>query len=190
VPIGPPYTIGGPHTGPGATFTGPNTGPPVVSGARDLDDLTDVDTAGAVTGDTLVREGDGIWRPGAPTGGAPGQVLVTRTAAVTLSGHRVVTVRADGSVEYADNTTPAHRGAPLWVTLGAAVVGAAVEVLVYGALVEPSWSWTPGPLYLGVTGLITQAPPSGPGALFLAAIGYATSATSIFLDRSPSIALI
>lgn len=128
--------------------------------------------------------------PGPAGSGAAGQVRLTALAAVALSGHRAVTPRPDGGLEYADNTTLAHLHAPVWITLGAAVAGDEVEVLAYGTLAEPSWSWIPGtPLYLGASGVITQVPPAAP-ALFLAQIGVATSPTTAFIDRQPSITLI
>jgi hypothetical protein len=116
-------------------------------------------------------------------------VRLTGVAAVALSGHRAVTRRPDGLLEYTDNTTAAHLNAPIWITLGAAAAGSVVEVLAYGTLTEPSWAWLPGPLYLGSGGLITQTPPSPP-ALFLATIGVATGPSTVFLDRHPSIVLI
>lgn len=119
-----------------------------------------------------------------------GQVRVTLPAAVALSGHRAVTRQPDGTLDYASNTLAAHVHAPIWLTTGAAAAGVLVEVLLYGQLTEPSWSWTPGPLYLGTGGLITQTPPSAPGALFLVQLGVATGPTAVVLDRQPSITLI
>lgn len=108
-------------------------------------------------------------------------------AAVTLSGHRVVTPQADGQLNYASNDNIAHLTAPLWITTGAVTPGSPVDVLMFGVMIEPSWSWTPGPVYLGANGVLTQTPPAAPGALFLAQVGTATSPTSLFVDRMPSI---
>jgi len=109
---------------------------------------------------------------------------------VALSGHRVATRAADGTLGYASSTDSEHVHAPLWVTLGAVAAGATAEMLAYGPLTEPSWTWTPGgALFLGSDGLLTQEPPTAPGALFSAQVGVATTATSIFVDRQPSIIL-
>ncbi|WP_280412517.1 hypothetical protein [Nocardia asiatica] len=133
-----------------------------------------------------------------PTPGPPGppgdaeaisQVIATGTAAAALSGHRAVTRRTDGAFEYASNTDPAHLSAPIWVTTGAASSGAEVTAVAFGPLDEPSWSWTVGPVFLGVNGALTQTPPTAPGAVFLAQIGTATAPTSIFVDRQHSITL-
>jgi len=119
------------------------------------------------------------------------QVVLNAVAAVALSGHRVVTPRPDGTLDYASNAVAAHLHAPLWVTLGAVTAGQPATVLAYGALTESSWAWTPGaPLFLGADGLLTQTPPVAPGALFLAQVGVATGPTSAFFDRQPSISLI
>jgi hypothetical protein len=120
-------------------------------------------------------------------GGTARQLWATGTAASALSGHRAVTPAPDGSLGYASNDNAAHLHAPLWITSGAASSGAQVEALMLGTMIEPSWSWTPGPVYLGATGQLTQTPPAGPGAQFLAQVGTATSPTSLFVDRSPSI---
>jgi len=122
---------------------------------------------------------------------AAGQVQLTAIAAVALSGHRAVTPRPDGTVEYASNAVAAHLHAPLWITQGAVTAGQLATVLAYGALVESSWAWTPGvPLFLGAGGLLTQTAPVAPGALFSAQVGTATGATAAFFDRQPSIGLV
>lgn len=173
------------------TVTGVVLLTPVGPGASVLDDLGDVSGAAAgLTGQVLTRQASGQWQPATPSAvGSVDQVRLTRTAAVALSGHRAVTPRADGTLEYASNTTPGHVHAPVWITTGAAAQGSPVDVVAYGALTEPSWSWAPGPLYLGAAGVLTQAPPTAPGALFLGHIGYATGATSVVVDRRASIAL-
>jgi len=123
--------------------------------------------------------------------GTTAQVQLTAVAAVALSGHRAVTPRPDGTLEYASNAVAAHLHAPLWITLGAVTAGQSATVLAYGALIESSWAWTPGaPLFLGPNGLLTQTPPVAPAALFLAQVGTATGATATFFDRQPSIGLI
>lgn len=124
-------------------------------------------------------------------GDVAAQLRWTAPAAVNLSGHRAVTARPDGSLEYASNTNPAHLAAPIWVTTQAAGVGDDVDVVVFGVLDEPTWSWTPGPIYLGAGGLLVQTPPTAAGGtLFLAQVAVATASGRIFVDRHPSISLI
>lgn len=130
-----------------------------------------------------------IAAPGPQVVGATDSVLLSRTAHGALSGQRIVTPRPDDTVEYADNTNPAHQNAPLWLTTGAVADGGTVTVVAFGPVEESSWSWTPGLLFLGTTGFITQTAPTSP-TLFLAVIGEATGTTDAFIDRQPSISLI
>jgi hypothetical protein len=109
-------------------------------------------------------------------------------AAATLSGHRVVTPQPDGTLNYASNDNLSHVQAPLWITTGATDVGGTVDALMLGQMTEGSWTWSQGPVYLGANGLLTQTPPVSP-AVFLAQVGTATTATSLFVDRGPSIKL-
>ncbi|WP_130291599.1 hypothetical protein [Pseudonocardia sediminis] len=111
------------------------------------------------------------------------------TAAVDLSGHRVVTPLPDGSVRYAASNRMLDRWAPLWLTAGAASAGGLVEVVTRGPIDEPSWSWTVGPVYLSEEGRLTQAAPSRPRFMFVAQVGTATSPTSVFVDRFQSVVL-
>lgn len=124
---------------------------------------------------------------GSGIGGSVAELKRSGIAAVALSGHRVVTPQVNGQLNYASNDNAVHLAAPLWITTGAASPGSSVDVLLTGLMVEPSWSWTPGPVYLGANGQLTQSPPAAPGALFLAQVGTATSPTTLFVDRAPSI---
>lgn len=138
-----------------------------------------------------VEVGPGIPGPPGPPGPAGSAALLAAgEATIPLSGHRVVTPGPDGMLGYASNDDPDHLAAPLWVTLGAAGAGAPVSALMIGPLTEPSWNWTPGPVYLGINGMLTQTPPTAPAALFLAQVGAAIGPTTIIVDRSPSIHLI
>jgi hypothetical protein len=99
----------------------------------------------------------------------------TMPAGATLSGHRAV-VSDNGQAVYADNLTPAHDGRLTGITLGAALAGDSVTVQALGLLTESSWNWTPGPLWLGESGLITQ---TRPVAGMQWRLGTALSATTI-----------
>jgi hypothetical protein len=124
------------------------------------------------------------------TGGGANVLRATATAAHALSGHRLVTPAPDGRVRYASADEIADEHAPLWLTLGAADADAGVDVQMIGAVTEPSWSWTVGPLYLGLDGQLTQVAPAAPGAVFCAQVGYAYAPTTVYLDRRASIELI
>lgn len=133
--------------------------------------------------------GQGIQGPPGPPGAGGSTEAQTAIAAVTLSGHRVVTPQADGSLIYADNATLSHRDRPLWVTMAAYSPGDTAEAISHGFVTEPTWNWSPGQVYLGADGALTQTPPTSPTAAFLAAVGEATSPTGLFITRFPSITL-
>lgn len=121
--------------------------------------------------------------------GTDGQLLLSRVAGEDLGGHRVVTLSESNTIVYASNDNSGQVEAPLWLTLGAIGVGATDSVLAYGPITEPSWSWNPGPVYLGTDGLLTQDSPEPP-ALFNVQVGFATSSTRVVFDRRVSLALI
>lgn len=122
--------------------------------------------------------------------GADGSVLaaqLTKTAGVSLGGHRAVVPDAVGGVVYADSSTLAHRDKVLGITTGAASAGADATVQTYGELTEPSWNWAlDDPVFLGLTGLLTQTPPSSG---FVQRVGFPTAATKLFIDIDDSITL-
>lgn len=136
----------------------------------------------------MIDDTDTNWPPEDGTQGPPGPGTVeVAIAAVTLSGHRVVTPQADGEVRYADASLlgDAHRA--LWFTENSLSIGDTGEFKTQGLITEPSWSWTDGlPIYLGLTGLITQTLPSLPTSLFVLEIGTAVGSDSMYyLPKSP-----
>lgn len=117
-------------------------------------------------------------------------VRATGTADIALSGHRVVTRLPNGNLGYASNDDELFIDAPLWLTTGAVSSGALVAAVAFGKAEEPSWNWTLGSVYLGTDGQLTQTPPTAPDAVFLVEVASADSATSLFVNRQPSIKLI
>lgn len=131
--------------------------------------------------------------PQGPPGnsGITDSLLRSFTAGEDLSGHQIVIRQADSTVITASNDTLTEVHGPLWMTTGAASSGQPVEVLIFGNSQEPSWAWSPGqPIYLGLAGVMTQIPPSAPGASFLVQIAYATGPDSIFYSQGPAIKLM
>lgn len=112
--------------------------------------------------------------------------MVTKIAAVSVGGHRVVILNAADQVEYADSHTIAHRDVVYGITTGAASIGSPAQIQRSGELVEPSWTWTPQlPVFLSVTGLLTQTAPASP-AVFSRIVAFAVTATKIVIGlREP-----
>lgn len=118
-----------------------------------------------------------------PSTGGGGDTL-TGLSAVPLGGHRVVNGPL-GDLSYAGPSGPL--GLVLGMTTGAASAGDPVTVQTAGDIDEPSWNWTPGPVFLDANGTMTQtAPESG----FLQQIGVASAPTKILIRIGPAIKLI
>lgn len=120
-----------------------------------------------------------------PRGPAGGQA-VTRVAAQALGGHRVVRALASGEVDYASADTPAHAEFIVGITAGAASAAAIATVRTGGELAELSWTWTPGPIFCGVNGVLTQTVPTSG---FIRQVAVAETATRILIDLRPPIVL-
>jgi hypothetical protein len=111
----------------------------------------------------------------------------TRTAAATLSGHRVVKVDDAGLADYAANTVDDAQSV-IGLTTGAVTSGGLATIQSSGLMTEPSWSWVPNnPVYLGSNGTLTQTTPTS-GVVLV--IGVPLSATELFIDIKTPIALI
>ncbi|MGY2052972.1 hypothetical protein [Methylobacterium sp. JK268] len=123
----------------------------------------------------------GVAGPPGPAGAVSD---LTFTAPSPLSGHRAVCCRPDGSLAYASADDAASVETYAGVTTGAAAAGAPIAVRSAGELVEPSWSWSVGAVYLGLAGALVQPEPVT-GALLV--IGIALSPTRLLLDPEPPI---
>ncbi|GAA5785661.1 hypothetical protein [Chitiniphilus shinanonensis] len=122
--------------------------------------------------------------PAGPIGPAGGSAF-TRRRGETLSALRVVYEQA-GEVFALDYRDAAHIGQLLGLTLTAGDAGSEVDVQRSGAIDDAGWSWTPGPVWLGVAGALTQVPPADG---FDVLVGAAVSATRLILDVSDPISL-
>jgi hypothetical protein len=111
--------------------------------------------------------------------------IVEAVAGQNLSGHRAVAIVNNLAV-YGSNTNPAQLGCIRGITIGATVTGETATIQVYGPMVEPSFDWIPGPIFVAVNGALTQSPP---GTGWLQQIAVADSATRIFIDIQPPITL-
>lgn len=111
---------------------------------------------------------------------------ITFTAGEPLSGQRAVRLAGSGTVRIASSDDISQAGLPIGVTTAAADEGADVPVMIVGAIDEPSWSFSPGPVFLGLNGALVQAPPASG---FVLQIGTALSATRLVVERFSPIIL-
>ena len=117
--------------------------------------------------------------------GPPGGVVIQRSAGHLISALRVV-YEASGLVYVLDYRDADHIDMLLGITLTAATAGEPVNVQRSGVLDDAGWAWTPGRVWLGADGRLTQTPPTDG---FDVLIGAATSATRITLNLTETIEL-
>ncbi len=116
--------------------------------------------------------------------GAPGGAGFSRTAGAALGGYRVVRALEDGRVGYASSAEVSHAPLVLGITLHAASENDVVEVRGGGEMSDAGWSWTPGPIFCGLDGVLTQTPPAEG---FIKQVAVAETATRIIVRLTPPI---
>jgi hypothetical protein len=137
-------------------------------------------------------DGDAWWTrlPIAPM--APievGAIDTTLNAAAAVSGHWAVVLLSDGRVRHADPADIADAHRVIGVSLNAAVANDPVKVRRFGDVADASLSFAAGaPVFVGASGVLTQAPPTAPGSAFLLRIGAATAANALQVNPSPPLA--
>ena len=126
-------------------------------------------------------------RPPGPPGppGPAGGTALQRMAGEALSALRAV-YELDGEVYFLDFQDEDHIDLLLGITLTAANAGQPINVQRSGALDDSGWAWSPGRVYLGANGALTQVPAA---AGFDVLIGVAVSATRLILNLQDPIEL-
>lgn len=117
--------------------------------------------------------------------GPAGGTAVVRTAGETISALRAV-YEEDGEVFVLDYRDQDHIDQLLGITLNAGASGAPITVQRILDITDAAWAWTPGRVYLGADGALTQTPPS---TGFHVLIGAAVSATRITLNLQDPISI-
>lgn len=108
--------------------------------------------------------------PGPPS---PDLHLVATTP---ISGHRAVRAVPGGAA--VAGTATAEGARVIGIAVAAVAAGELVTIRATGELVEPSWAWAPGPIYLAPDGALTQIPPSDGAVIEL---GVALTPTSMLV---------
>lgn len=119
-------------------------------------------------------------------GPAGGTTTVT-VGATPLSGHSAVAVDAAGLLIQADCANPAHRGAVLGLLANAYSPGDQAVVQTAFTLEHSGWTWSPGPVFVGTAGQLTQTLPVG--AVFSQVVAHALSPTLVLVDVQPPITI-
>lgn len=123
----------------------------------------------------------GIQGVPGPAGGA----TTVTVGASPLSGHSAVAVDAGGLLIKADCTNPAQQGAVLGLLADAYSPGDQAVVQTAFTLEHSGWAWSPGPVFVGTAGQLTQSLPGV--AVFSQVVAHALSATRVLVDVQPPI---
>ena len=108
--------------------------------------------------------------------------IISKIATSNISIHRVIVLDANDHPVYADNNTLSHINRVVGVSTNSAAAGEALEIQYSGEIKDPSFNFTPGPIYVGENGFITTVLPTDINAEYLQQIGIATNATTITLN--------
>ena len=119
--------------------------------------------------------------------GPAGGTTTATVGATPLSGHSAVAVDAAGLLIQADCTNPAHRGAVLGLLANAYSPGDQAVVQAAFTLEHSGWTWSPGPVFVGTAGQLTQTLPVG--AVFSQVVAHALSPTLVLVDVQPPITI-
>ena len=150
--------------------------------AQQPDDSVLVDEVEAVSVVAVAEQG-----PRGPQGvpGPAGGATTVTVGATPLSGHSTVAADAAGLLIKADCTNPAHRGAVLGLLANAYSPGDQAVVQTAFTLEHAGWTWTPGPVFVGTAGQLTQTLPVG--AAFSQVVAHALSPILVLVDVQPPI---
>jgi hypothetical protein len=120
------------------------------------------------------------------TGSGTSTDTIEAIADGTINGHRAVRVSGAGRVALANSDDPLTAGTVIGVSLTAAFDGETVTVQIIGEINEPTFNFTPGPVYFTATGALTQTlPASG----YLQQIAVALDTTEISVQIGPPIVI-
>ena len=118
--------------------------------------------------------------------GPAGGTAFTRQADAALSALRVVWEDEAGVVRPLDHDDDAHIDLIAGLTLTATAAAGDVTVQRSGPVDDAAWSWTPGRVWLGPAGTLTQTPPADGYDVL---VGHAASPTRLYLDIQDPIQL-
>ena len=131
---------------------------------------------------------EGLQGPPGPRGnpGPTGGSTLVRVS-TPISGHSAVACNWVGELIPADCTIAAHRGVVLGVVTQAHVPGDEAAVKTGFPIEHLGWTWSTGPVYVGMAGQLTQTLPVG--AQFSQVVGVALSPTLVLVDLQPPITI-
>lgn len=117
-------------------------------------------------------------------------LVVRMTANGSISGHKVVLCLGNMEIGYCSSSNTDHINKAIGLSLNAALDDDYVMVAINGPVVEPTWEWIPGPIYLGSNGFLTQIIPNASNSSFLQVIGTALDNHTMVVSIQPAISFL
>lgn len=100
-------------------------------------------------------------------------------AGENVSAYRALILGSGGKVWLADNATLSDRDRVIGINKTATSINDMTEVSVSGTVTNPAWNFTPGPVFVGTAGVLTQTEPSSG---YVVKMGIAVTATKVLID--------
>lgn len=148
----------------------------VVQNPAEVHTTRQTSTTSQVTGSANTVEVVAQGPMGPP--GETGTPTFNMVADGTISALRVVSAGVGGTVHHTDVSDFSDVAAAIGISITAATDGNQVGVQADGTLTDALWSWTPGPIWCGADGALTQTTPAGN----VFPVARALSATRIIID--------
>lgn len=116
-----------------------------------------------------------------PKGDPGGSGTLARPVGAIVQGLRIVRA-LDGVIYPVDLADESHAGQVIGLALqSVTVLGTDVNIQLAGPVTDSSWAWSPGAVWCGANGALTQAPPA---TGWLLQVGRVIAADTLDLDLS------
>lgn len=118
--------------------------------------------------------------------GPEGGTGFTRIASVTISALRIVWEAADGTIRPLDYRDADNITRLVGIAIGSGDTGVTIAIQRSGPLDAAGLGLTPGLVWLGIDGALTQTPPTDGYDVL---IGYVVAPSRLYLDIQPPVDL-
>ena len=108
--------------------------------------------------------------------------VIDKVSNKNISSHRIVVLDDDGYPEYADKNVRSHANRAVGISTTSALAGETLRIQHSGGIIDPSFNFTVGPLFVGIDGFLTSDPPDDTNATFSQLVGFATSPTELTIN--------
>lgn len=127
-----------------------------------------------------------IMPEGSGGGAVEASNIIELEAASAIGGHRVVHSLGNGTIDIASSDDVTHINTIIGITTGAVIQGDMASVQLSGDMIEPSFTFVPGPIYFNDVGVLTQ---TRPVTGFIQQVAVSVSATEIVVQLGVPVVL-